>query len=62
MKWVKVENKKPISGVDVHVVTKSGIRSVAKYWYTTKKWLTVDSRISTGDDIIKWKYEEAVFK
>lgn len=59
MKWVNAKEVKPIPGVQVHVITESGIKSVAKYWSTTGKWLSTDNRLHKYSVVVKWKYEEA---
>jgi len=59
MKWIKVEDGKPLDGVDVHVVISSGVRGIAKFWSTTGHWLTSDKNLKPFDKIIKWKYENA---
>lgn len=50
---------KPLTGVDVHVVTKCGAKGVAKYWDEVDKWLSMDKRLPTNSVILKWKYEKA---
>lgn len=62
MKWVKATDKRPVSGVDVHVIMKGGDRSVARYWHETKQWLTADPNVSVGDEIIKWRYADAILE
>lgn len=59
MKYVLAEDKKPIDGVDVHVVTEKGIKAVARYWSLTGKWFTKDNNITQADVVKKWKYADA---
>ena len=59
MKWLKAEEVKPISNVSVHIVTASGVRSVARYWKATDLWLINDKNLNRYDPVVKWKYEEA---
>jgi len=59
MKYIKIHVKKPISGVDVHIVTESGYKSVAKYWHLTKQWLSADPELASYDKVAKWKYADA---
>lgn len=59
MKYVLAEDKKPIDGVDVYVVTEKGVKAVARYWALTGKWLTKDNNITQADVVKKWKYADA---
>lgn len=62
MAYVLNDDQKPMSGVDVHIVTESGFKGVAKYWDVTGAWLTCDKAINIDDRVKKWKYEDAKIK
>lgn len=59
MHYVLAKERKPESGVDVHVVTDKGTRGVAKYWDLTGAWLTMDCCLETDAIVKKWKYADA---
>jgi hypothetical protein len=59
MKYVKTKNKYPENNVDVHVVTSTGKKGIAKFWKNAGLWLTQDTTLKTNDTVVKWKYEEA---
>ena len=45
MVYILNDDQKPMSGVDVHIVTESGSKGVAKYWDEMGTWLTRDKAI-----------------
>lgn len=59
MKWIYVNESKPLAEVGVHVVTECGVKGVAGYWDTIGKWLSSDKRLPANTKILKWKYENA---
>lgn len=59
MRYIKAADQKPMTGVNVIVVTESGIKGTAKYWDTTGHWLTDDPRLTPNDKVKKWKYADA---
>ena len=60
-KWIKTEVSHPMENIEVHVVTFSGDRGVARYWEATKSWLTKDKKLKNFDGVLKWKYEHAKY-
>lgn len=60
MKYIKLPEAYPIKDVDVHVVTASGKKGVARYWPDLDKWLTEDKNLEVTDTVVKWKYADAV--
>ena len=62
MVYILNDDQKPMSGVDVHIVTESGSKGVAKYWDEMGIWLTRDKAIDVDDRVEKWKYEDAKIK
>lgn len=59
MPYTLSEDEKPMSGVDVYVVTETGVKGIAKFWDLTGRWLTQDKNLKAGDRVIKWKYADA---
>jgi len=59
MTYILAKDRKPETGVDVYVVTESGVKGVAKYWDLTGAWLTQDNNLKTSDIVKKWQYAEA---
>lgn len=59
MAYINVEDQKPMDGVQVFIVTKSGSKGIAKYWGTVGRWLTMDENLKQGDEVVKWKYADA---
>lgn len=59
MAYLLADEQKPMSGVDVYVVTESGVKGIAKYWDVTDQWLTQDYRFKVDDIVKKWKYADA---
>jgi len=58
MPYILAEDEKPMSGVDVYVVTDGGHKGIAKYWDVLGRWLTADQAIH-DEKVKKWKYAEA---
>jgi len=62
MAYLLADEQKPMSGVDVYVVTESGVKGIAKYWDVTGQWLTQDDRFKVDDIVKKWRYANATAK
>ncbi len=60
MRYINIDESKPIDGVDVYVVTKSGKKGIARYWNLTGYWLTIDRSLMENELIEKWKYADAI--
>jgi len=59
MSYILADEKKPMTGIDVHVVTEGGVKGVAKYWDLTGQWIAQDKKLNHGDVVKKWKYANA---
>lgn len=59
MPYTLSESEKPMSGVDVYVVTETGVKGIARFWDVTGQWLTQDKNLKTDDKVKKWKYANA---
>ena len=59
MPYTLNESEKPMSGVDVYIVTEAGVKGIAKFWDVTGQWLTQDKNIKADDRVKKWKYASA---
>ena len=57
--YILAEDEKPMSGIDVYVVTHGGVKGVAKFWDVTGHWLTQDKNLKPYDNVKKWKYANA---
>ena len=57
--YILAKEQKPMSGVDVYVVTEDGKKGIAKFWDVTGHWLSMDKRLKTDDEVKKWKYGNA---
>ena len=59
MRYVKLPESYPVKGINVHVVTDTGKKGVARYWSDIGKWLTADKRLDITDTVVKWRYANA---
>ena len=53
MAYILSETEKPMSGVDVYVVTNQGVKGIAKFWDLTGNWLTQDKNLQPDDKVKK---------
>lgn len=60
MTYVLAEKEKPMTGIDVYVVTENGVKGIAKFWDLTGHWLTQDENLKPDDIVKKWKYANAI--
>ncbi len=61
MNYVLADNEKPKNGVDVLVITESGVKGTAKWWEGVDVWLSNHPNLKQGDRIKKWKYANAKY-
>lgn len=59
MAYVLAKEEKPMNGVDVFVITESGVKGVARYWSEIGYWLSQDEALTVGEVVKKWKYADA---
>ena len=59
MRYVKLPEYYPHTGVDVYVVTDTGKPGIARYWADMDKWLTSDKNLTVNDNVVKWRYANA---